>query len=1689
MSFPFEKDPRFAKLTYAEQQQLRLEAAATMFSKDQRFLNLAENEKLILMQDVMKSPPVFENPEIGEAATRLGDPVAFQTLANINKSFGLTGIVTSFLSKIIPEGQLVKDMLFGADADKLSAYVQNKIDSNQSLGPIAKMLPKLGSIVGFIGDLVSYGKATGLIPTKTIAGLLQGASERAVENLVKAGAKGTKIGLAQWLIGDLAPYAARAGATGLTGILRDQYVMPILNGKNPDTSIVDMAKTFGLYAAGDTLFWNILGWGGPFLRLGGKVLGTFGRSSAKLSESLYTVDTKGKRKPFTPEQMAEYEAAVIRGDLSDVQFQMASPAVQDHLTSVRESQMYAANPELAARDPYGKTVLAARSIGLSVVRAEGGGFRVRHVADPGVVVEVKTLGQLDEALIQYMRARKDFFDLDQLRLDPLRGHLVKMMDAQDGISDALKAAKVEGTSKNFVDLNARPSMSPIEAEAVKASTFSTSGQNVVADVFRIPLSETTLEKFRTRKLFVNEGQEAYIRSKESTLLPSGSDAIPLSKEGGSPNAFAMAKNVASLEDFKAAQAWAKRAKDAGSKEAEANLTTTALRRAGYDGANLPDGSLLALYPERQIKILDNTISPQTGKRGFKAPAAIKEENVSLSLSSLKGSVSDALVGKDNRMLSALLKSSDGKINPERSARAASIMLKRLGAKDSRAAITVLDDATEISIRTTKNGLRIIVPKDMKNFPKKLALALADHVAAEGKTVRKIKEVEAKVTLPEDAIKLKNLKTWFGNLIEQTRPMKEWAAKNAQGLDPIEAIKKLALSEMTSQVLKTTLAKFGVRVIGNEPKLKAMKGGKVIAAGRTGEELLTNAGIDLDKIPSKYAPKVVGLNPDSVVFEVKGIGVKGGPKDIWKLLDNFTDISHTAAAQKIFSGGEGSITFARSRGYMVEMPAYGIRQRFTSLKAAREFIGGEWKSWANLSDRIEAAGGILRHENGKYVVHVGGSKYEAKTLPELGKIMKENLPNPETVPELVAEDAHLYYKEDSPLLDFEAFRPRYNDIPLESTSENFLSKISMLIKPMTSWVSDYARKTGNIEVLRSFNDMEQGVRLSSRDTDLMLELVNEMEKSLGLNRKNFRGKTEGLFHLLGEPNVENRAGIIEKFQLGEKELVVEKRLRAMLGENPNDPTGLFAKFGMDPWKFIYNYMSRVRAVTDESSILHLNQPEATEEILKKAFGNDSVPNDIRFWAENMRESDVVSFALDTNVFSVMRRYITRGNLRLYVGEPWRNMVGLLNQPGVDKNLRWRVFRYMDILQGGGRTDMEKMAQSWSGSFSRALEEGKGKFKANIQRTFGQEHKAELTLVEAQRRGREKAINAMHSDVLKMMYSLSYTTHLGLRGYIAVRNFGQVYQTVGPLIGNSYLQESIRFAASKKGPAYLAELRRRGVVHQALPLVNELSDAEHLLGKLADHSLSMFKTADDYSRFVGYKSGELKFEAGLKIFKNVDMTNAKQFAEFVGTNLYGPEMNSRILEALVAGKSDVAKHIFSNATQERALFLMRREQSPVMFHGVIGKMFGQYGTFATQYVQFVAQTWKYATKGQKAAFAARWIGNSAALAAGAYAIGLRAKDWMPWAPAQFTGGPLFNLAVDLVHSIGSDYQGRQARGELNRMLPFDLNKLIKGEGLQLQPPVGMLGYYQIRTLMKMGEYAGQGDAWKTFLALLSAPIRSE
>ena len=244
---------------------------------------------------------------------------------------------------------------------------------------------------------------------------------------------------------------------------------------------------------------------------------------------------------------------------------------------------------------------------------------------------------------------------------------------------------------------------------------------------------------------------------------------------------------------------------------------------------------------------------------------------------------------------------------------------------------------------------------------------------------------------------------------------------------------------------------------------------------------------------------------------------------------------------------------------------------------------------------------------------------------------------------------------------------------------------------------------------------------------------------------------------------------------------------------------------------------------------------------------------------------------------------------------------------------------------------------------------------------------------------------------------------------------------------------------------------------------------------------------------------------KAFPKITVGNQEKASHFMNANFFGPDIEKRIMANLLSGDAQSirnAKHIFANAAQETSLFLMRREQAAIFYHGFFGKMLGQFGNFATSYVAFLTRAAHYGTPVQKAAFYSRWLATGAAFYFAANAIGLQGKDWLPWAPAQFTGGPLFHTMVNALNAIGSSYGARQARGELNSLLPVDLKKLywkgkdaITGEespqadGSIMQLPRRFPGYYQMKSAADINKYACRGDPVLAFYALISAPIRSD
>jgi hypothetical protein len=180
----------------------------------------------------------------------------------------------------------------------------------------------------------------------------------------------------------------------------------------------------------------------------------------------------------------------------------------------------------------------------------------------------------------------------------------------------------------------------------------------------------------------------------------------------------------------------------------------------------------------------------------------------------------------------------------------------------------------------------------------------------------------------------------------------------------------------------------------------------------------------------------------------------------------------------------------------------------------------------------------------------------------------------------------------------------------------------------------------------------------------------------------------------------------------------------------------------------------------------------------------------------------------------------------------------------------------------------------------------------------------------------------------------------------------------------------------------------------------------------------------------------------------------------------------------------------------MFIYDRAEAPGYTHSLIGRLFGQYGTYSAGFRANLYRGLKNGTKAQRMAFAARWIGNMSAIAAGMHAIGISPGNFIPWTPALFQGGPLFDLAMTALRSTGQGYEAQQARTELVRSIsPIRWDKL--DDVGQMDSVLELLNlpqsytpfYHQIRGIKRFIDYSDRGDHWLAWLSLTTAPIRPD
>jgi hypothetical protein len=528
---------------------------------------------------------------------------------------------------------------------------------------------------------------------------------------------------------------------------------------------------------------------------------------------------------------------------------------------------------------------------------------------------------------------------------------------------------------------------------------------------------------------------------------------------------------------------------------------------------------------------------------------------------------------------------------------------------------------------------------------------------------------------------------------------------------------------------------------------------------------------------------------------------------------------------------------------------------------------------------------------------------------------------------------------------------------------------------------------------------------------------------------------------------NKAKTRALLNMNDDEVRAARELRDLFGKT--DEQGLFFAFDIDPDMFIENYLPHVK----KWALEHPNQQFADSNLkgFFRAIWGPHPPKELDAWFKKMRVSDVMDMAFEKNPFVLAQKYNFVGHRQRFLGPVWERISKWIDtMPDDIAKDRFNIYR--NQVMGLPQTWTEELARKITG-----------------------------TMLE--RMGLKGAVRI--KDITKALTSVGYMSALGVRPYMWFRNSFQIFTTLSPKIGNKWVVKALHSILNDKSGAIFDGLRAQGIITRQLPVFGaEALDPIGPISRFATKAMKQYKNSDEFTRAVAYVAAMLRYEDAVGKLKRGLLKNKDEFFGMSGMWNLGTDMKNRALQMINNNEWPVAGNMFATEIVNQTMFPYRAGMSPTWFRGVIGNLFGQFGTYPVHYLENIKSTLKNANVGQKIGFATTWIGNMTFIAETFRQVGINPGSFIFWRPATFAGGPWFHMGYQMTQLMAPNYRGRQARAELlglrERENGFTLDLTKSQLGLWMVP----FSFY-LKSLGSAVNNFNQGKNWEAFLDLGSAP----
>lgn len=426
------------------------------------------------------------------------------------------------------------------------------------------------------------------------------------------------------------------------------------------------------------------------------------------------------------------------------------------------------------------------------------------------------------------------------------------------------------------------------------------------------------------------------------------------------------------------------------------------------------------------------------------------------------------------------------------------------------------------------------------------------------------------------------------------------------------------------------------------------------------------------------------------------------------------------------------------------------------------------------------------------------------------------------------------------------------------------------------------------------------------------------------------------------------------------------------------------------------------------------------------GRAKDPKDMSFWHKAQTEG----FNPKDNHLGRFINYIIReGFEQKYVGESLKDLQQLVNKQGKDGKyllgvMRWPLQNYVNYMKG--LPDMsQQIINRTMGDFQKFLGERFTEMNKHLPEGVKLPEKFDYP-----------------QNILNRMMVFSYVAGLGARPAIAIRDALQVTTTTLPILGPlKTMRAMTKIFGGPKGSlerawqqadAATALLTKTNIgelygdiFHEIPPHSGNLLDrATQLSNKL----LAPSRWGHNIARLVAFHG---EYDSALDAFRRFRAGRMGADDVITSTSLwfYDQPVQDRLLR-LAADKGVGVEEAATRAALElvdHTLWPYRRGAQPTVLRTGVGRIFGQYGMWPLNYMDFLGRLGsKYAQYPKQA------LGSTAVWAASNYAavqamngLGADVSKWFFVSPAGYGGSPHLELVQSLMKAPEETQEGREAR----------------------------------------------------------------